>query len=310
MSRPVVENHDGALNPHTNKQLKAVFALYAVSVFIPAAITLYIMRRRGRNFNKWKWVPIVIYAFPFLMIAFYYLYVIFKDYLLHLKIPKLEAGELTNMRYDKKFPLWLYYDPYGRRHKFTVRDAASLINYLQKGDIILRRHENYLDSLILTQASYFTHAGIVTGFNSRGLPIIVHAIGKTGVDHAKYYDFMRCDDVAVIRLRENVDKTQVEGVNRTMLPGKLIGSHRKQEGMMTTVKDGDEHLKKVIVAEEPLIERTTSPRIGERQLKLFNDLQCKTCYALSDCIDVVTDMFKVYYKTPTIIYSTSEITKL
>ncbi|WP_207496982.1 hypothetical protein [Aridibaculum aurantiacum] len=324
METTTVKEHDGAINPHTNKKLLGVFAFYAASVFIPAAITLVIMKRRGRNFKKWKWVPMVIYFFPYLMIAFYYVYVIFKDYLLNLKIPRLEAGELTNMRYDKKFPLFLYYDPFGRRHKFSVRKAAHLIHYLKKGDIILRRHENYLDSLLLTQASYFTHAGICSGFNSRGLPIIVHAIGKTGVDHANYYDFMRCDDVAILRLGAEIIKNDPGETKPSMLTVKGVGMQQVKEELMankgTSVKgvpsslklfeqvkgngkqkateSGKPLLEKMIEDEVPLIEKTTSPRIGERQIKLFKNLQCKTCYDISDCIDVVTDMFKIYYKRP------------
>lgn len=106
-------------------------------------------------------------------------------------------GKLPYIKYRHEFPLLYYYDDKPRHYRYKCyEDITGLI---KTGDILLRRHDHYIDGLVLRQNSYYTHAGIALKNEETGTVQVYHAIGSLGVSLQNIEDFARCDDIAVLR---------------------------------------------------------------------------------------------------------------
>jgi len=60
---------------------------------------------------------------------------------------------LARLKYNIYFPFYLY-------DSKLLKNKSNSLPLLQNCDIVLRRTKNYLDGLIFSEKSYFTHAGI------------------------------------------------------------------------------------------------------------------------------------------------------
>lgn len=115
---------------------------------------------------------------------------------------KCTLKAITHTKYWNHFPPVLFYDPLPRRYRF--KNPGNLAHILEEGDVLLRRFDHYIDGLILKQASYFTHAGLYYGSYQGKERQVLHAVGATGVSFVDLEDFIKCDDFAILRLKEIV----------------------------------------------------------------------------------------------------------
>ncbi|MGZ5254212.1 MAG: hypothetical protein ACXWV4_07635 [Flavitalea sp.] len=106
-------------------------------------------------------------------------------------------GKLTYVKYRKQFPLYYYYDEEPKYFRWP--DSRSVESRIESGDVILRRHDEYLDGLILLQNSYYSHVGIAEKDENTGQVSVHHALGKSGVTKHSFEKFAKCDDIAVLR---------------------------------------------------------------------------------------------------------------
>ncbi len=114
--------------------------------------------------------------------------------------PKNLLKTLTLTKYWRHFPSILFYDPQPYRYRFKNRELLQ--SDLQEGDILLRRFDHYVDGLILKQTSYFTHAGMYFGSINGKDRQVIHAVGVTGVSFIDLDDFVKCDDILVLRMKD------------------------------------------------------------------------------------------------------------
>lgn len=104
---------------------------------------------------------------------------------------------LTYVKYKRVFPLIYFYDEEPKHYRWP--DSRSVEAKIESGDVILRRHDDYLDGLILLQNSYFSHVGIAEKDDTNGQVYVHHALGKSGVTKDSFEKFAKCDDIAVLR---------------------------------------------------------------------------------------------------------------
>jgi hypothetical protein len=105
--------------------------------------------------------------------------------------------KLTYVKYKRDFPLIYFYDEEPKHYRWP--DSRRIEAKIESGDVILRRHDDYLDGLILLQNSYFSHVGIAEKDETNGQVYVHHALGKTGVTKDSFEKFAKCDDIAVLR---------------------------------------------------------------------------------------------------------------
>ena len=137
--------------------------------------------------------------------------------------------ELAYIKYFKKLSPIFFYDPvpFNYRHK----SADALYNQIEEGDIILRRHDSFLDGLVLLQTSYFSHAAIVVEKNDFSITLM-HCVGSTGVTPILLEDFIKCDDIAVLRLCDT-EIRQIDGIDKN---ANFFGSPEHHESRVKTDK--------------------------------------------------------------------------
>lgn len=118
-----------------------------------------------------------------------------------------------------RFPFWIVYDPGSYRVKGP--ECRKISNILEPGDILLRRYDGYLDSRFIP--GVFSHAalylgnvdetdhasvpeqGIVSRCFETGPCQVAHSTAE-GVHLEDILTFCRCDDIAVIRLPDEIRK--------------------------------------------------------------------------------------------------------
>jgi len=121
------------------------------------------------------------------------------------------GSALPDVQYNPIFPILFRYDPEPRRH-YRFKDIDGLKKILKANDVLLRRQANFIDGLILGQTTYFTHAGIYCGGEdakrSSWKGMVIDAIGARGVGHSPLEDFVKCDDIAVVRFSTDFVDTE------------------------------------------------------------------------------------------------------
>lgn len=70
----------------------------------------------------------------------------------------------------------------------------EILDVLKPGDVLLRRYNNYLSGLMIP--GYFTHAALYVGDNQ-----VIHLLGD-GICKEDILTFMRCDNIAVLRFKD------------------------------------------------------------------------------------------------------------
>jgi hypothetical protein len=118
-----------------------------------------------------------------------------------------------------RFPFWIVYDPGSYRVKGP--ECRKIADLLEPGDILLRRYDGYLDSRFIP--GVFSHAAIYLGnveesdkaevpnkgrvsrFFETGPCQVAHSTAE-GVHLEDILTFCRCDDIAVIRLPDEIRK--------------------------------------------------------------------------------------------------------
>ena len=112
-----------------------------------------------------------------------------------IKIPKILV-KLTGNIYLHKYPMFIVYKP--DQHRLKGDKIRKILNTIQPGDILLRRFDSYLNTILTP--GFWGHAGLYIGNNS-----IIHSIGK-GVIEEDILNFCRTDSLAIL----NVNITQEE----------------------------------------------------------------------------------------------------
>lgn len=116
-----------------------------------------------------------------------------------------------------RHPLWIAYDPGSYRVKGP--ECRKISDLLEPGDILLRHYDGYLDNAIIP--GVFSHAGLylgdVTESDRSGTPAtesgrrafatgpcqVAHSTAE-GVHLEDVLTFLRCDEVAVVRLPDQL----------------------------------------------------------------------------------------------------------
>lgn len=89
-------------------------------------------------------------------------------------------------------PLFFLYHP--NLHRIKGYEVRQVLNVLQKGDIMVRRWNGYLNSFFTP--GYWAHAGLYVGNNK-----VINSL-REGVIEEDVLDFCRTDSIAVARPRE------------------------------------------------------------------------------------------------------------
>jgi len=82
-------------------------------------------------------------------------------------------------------------------YKIKGPHQRQILNLLKPGDILLRRYNHYLGSI--TIKGYWSHAALYVGDDH-----VIHMLGE-GVTKEDILTFMRCDNIMILRLKENPD---------------------------------------------------------------------------------------------------------
>ncbi len=105
--------------------------------------------------------------------------------------------KLVYIKYNKNYPILYKFDDEPKRYRW--KKATDVESLIESGDVLLRRHDDYIDGLVLLQNSYYSHAGLAEKDEITGKVYVHHALGKSGVNKEPYEKFAKCDDIAVLR---------------------------------------------------------------------------------------------------------------
>jgi hypothetical protein len=105
--------------------------------------------------------------------------------------------KLVYIKYNKKYPFIYRFDDEPKRYRW--KKATDVESLIESGDVLLRRHDDYIDGLVLLQNSYYSHVGLAEKDELTGKVYVHHALGKPGVTKEPYEKFAKCDDIAVLR---------------------------------------------------------------------------------------------------------------
>ena len=149
-----------------------------------------------------------------------------------------------------RFPFWIVYDPGSYRVKGP--ECRKVSDLLEPGDILLRRYDGYLDSHFIP--GVFSHAaiylgpveesdraavpekGIVSRAFEAGPCQVAHSTAE-GVHLEDILTFCRCDDIAVLRLPDQIrkrDDLKKPIAHTTWHPDEVAIHRRLEEGGTVT----------------------------------------------------------------------------
>jgi len=110
-----------------------------------------------------------------------------------LKIPKFIL-EMSGHVYLHKYPMWIVYRP--DIHRVRGNDVRKILISLQPGDIVLRRFDQYLNTIFTP--GFWGHAGLYAGDN-----MVVHSVSE-GCMIDDILNFCRADAIAILRRKDGV----------------------------------------------------------------------------------------------------------
>ena len=108
-----------------------------------------------------------------------------------LQLPKWLI-KLSGELYLHNYLTWLVYRPH--HYAITGQDTRTILNSVQRGDILLRRYDGYVNTLFTP--GFWGHAALCVSAND-----VIHAVG-VGVMREDLITFCRTDSVAVLRLKD------------------------------------------------------------------------------------------------------------
>lgn len=159
--------------------------MLATVVAICNIVIIYIF---NQYFSLSPFAPVVIGFLPVIFFGGYYL---------RWAVGKIFVVELARCKYSRFAPFYFYHQQEARRGPRV--DVEAIRNLLQPGDVILRRQEGYLDGIVFSANSFFTHAGICCN-RAEGMPLeIMHANVEQGVHPSTIESFCQADDIAILR---------------------------------------------------------------------------------------------------------------
>ena len=115
-------------------------------------------------------------------------------------------NNMTHYKYNLLFPFIFHDNPTPK--KSDRIDMDEIKRQIKQGDIVLRRYNHYIDGLVFSENSYFTHVGIYCADYRCITSKVLHAEAKTGVHATPLEEFCNCDDIAILRF--SFDKTEEE----------------------------------------------------------------------------------------------------
>jgi len=124
---------------------------------------------------------------------------------MRLVLPKWCLNFVSNVHLSGR-PLWIKYHP--ELHKLKGHEIRKILEVLEKGDILLRRWDGYLNTFFTP--GFWAHAGLYVGDNKA-----IHALGH-GVVKEDILDFCRADSMAVMRLKDGHPDKAVEFAHKCL----------------------------------------------------------------------------------------------
>ena len=123
-----------------------------------------------------------------------------------LRLPKWLL-EFTGNTYLCKQPMFFHYKP--AHHKVNGKEVRMILEAIQPGDILLRRYDGYLNSILttLSSGSFWGHAAIAISGDT-----VVHAVSQ-GVIYEDILEFSRCDSLAVLSVKGITPTQRHDAVN-------------------------------------------------------------------------------------------------
>jgi len=168
-----------------NKPTLYIILFFACIIFIIPALIF------GMSTGIPLWLSIVVSILPVITTLVSFLYKIMNDY--------NKKNLLTGTKFTR-FPLIAFFDPEPASFFRFKPKQTGWWNVIEEGDLLLRRHDHYLDGLILRQTGFYTHAGIAKKEDNGSISVF-HAVSE-GVCKISIEDFSRCDDILVLRITE------------------------------------------------------------------------------------------------------------
>lgn len=90
---------------------------------------------------------------------------------------------------------------FGESHyQVKGEDVRLILDALKPGDVLLRKYDHYLGSQLIS--GYWSHAAIYVGDDQ-----VIHMLGE-GINKEDILTFTRCDDICILRPKDEIIKTK------------------------------------------------------------------------------------------------------
>ncbi|MCJ8345519.1 hypothetical protein MJH12_08260, partial [bacterium] len=124
------------------------------------------------------------------------------------------VGDIAIMGWNS--PVWVVYKP--PAYKFKGDEYYQCVcmitqGKLQKGDILLRRYDHFLDRQFIP--GDLNHGGVYVGKDEDGVHSVIHSLSG-GVFKESVFNFMRTDHFVVLRPRNIEKKDQEEAAAKAL----------------------------------------------------------------------------------------------
>ncbi len=174
----------------TDNSDEFLLSLVFVAVLILLVFPAWLLNNQWLSINRWLFWTLVLLPLISIYVALLLSGNAFRVF-----------GKLPYIKYRPRLPLLFYYDEKPERYRY--KECRHIKEIIETGDVLLRRHDHYIDGLILLQNAYYSHAGIARKDDVTGAVTVYHAIGAKGVTEDVLENFSRCDDLAILRFNGN-----------------------------------------------------------------------------------------------------------
>ena len=199
----------------TSRYLSTIgFKLFALGLAVMALISYFLCVCNLNFIHLPSYLPVIISLMP---VAFFNFYLL-KSWFRYRKSIFLR---LARCKYHRFCSIYLYYDDSPKKSEKI--DINTIAENIRPCDVLLRRYEYYLDGLIFSQNSYFTHAGIFFGDYSGKKLQVIHSTGEHGVHFSSLEDFCKCDDLAILRFTTDGTEEDIETYNNIVQSDRVKG---------------------------------------------------------------------------------------